>query len=118
VAEEPQLELGPFPYDLKGELQHRDPRLVGRVVVVRDRRYTYVERLYEGPELYDRVADPDERVNIAGRPEHAQVQRALREAILRWLMETGHVIPHDKDPRLADVHLPRPGASARAPEGD
>jgi hypothetical protein len=61
---------------------------VGRAVAVRDRRYTYVERLYEGPELYDRVADSAERVNIAGRPEHAQVQRALREALLRWLLET------------------------------
>jgi arylsulfatase A-like enzyme len=112
VDEEPQLERGRFPYDLKGELQHREPRLVGKAIAVRDQRYTYVDRLYEGPELYDRTTDPDERVNLAGRPEHAQVQQSLRNAVLRWLQETADVIPYGKDPRLADVELPRPGDAA------
>jgi len=109
VDEEPMLERGPFPYDLKGELQHRDPRLVGKAIAVRDRRFTYVERLYEGPELYDRTADPAERVNLAGRPEHAQVQQALRDAVLRWLQETADVVPPEPDPRRPDVDLPAPG---------
>jgi arylsulfatase A-like enzyme len=110
VEEEPLLERGRHPYDLKGELQHRDPRLVGKAIAVRDRRYTYVERLCEGPELYDRSVDPAERVNLAGRPEHARVQMTLRNAVFQWLHETGDVIPFQPDPRLPEVNLPSPGA--------
>jgi arylsulfatase A-like enzyme len=114
VEEEPQLERGRFPYDLKRQLQHREPRLVGKAIAVRDERYTYVERLYEGAELYDRTADPAERVNLAGRPEHAQVQQILSDAVFRWLLQTADVIPYEPDPRFPDVALPRPGAAAAA----
>jgi arylsulfatase A-like enzyme len=117
MDEEPLLERGQFPYDLKGELQHRDPRLVGKAIAVRDRHYTYVERLYEGPELYDRVADPAERVNLAGRPGHAHVQATLRGEVLRWLHETGDVIPYEQDPRMAEVALPAPGVPIGQDDG-
>ena len=53
--EESQLERPSFPYDLKGAIQHEEPRSVGRAVAVRDERWTYVWRLYEPPELYDGV---------------------------------------------------------------
>jgi hypothetical protein len=115
VEEEPQLERPTFPYDLKGEIQHRDPRLVGKAVAVRDKRWTYVERLYERPELYDRDNDPNERVNLADRTEHADVQARLRQALIRWLQETADVIPYQEDPRLPHVDLPPPGARTSAP---
>jgi arylsulfatase A-like enzyme len=112
VEEEPQLERPAFPYDLKGEIQHRDTRLVGKAVAVRDKRWTYVERLYEGPELYDRDNDPNEKNNLAGRPEQAAVQTRLRDALIRWLQDTADVIPYQEDPRLPSVALPAPGTGA------
>jgi arylsulfatase A-like enzyme len=86
-----------------------------RLVVVRDKRWTYVERLYERPELYDRDNDPNERVNLADRTEHADVQARLRQALIRWLQETADVIPYQEDPRLPHVDLPPPGARTSAP---
>jgi arylsulfatase A-like enzyme len=118
IEEEPQLESPPFPYDVKGRLQHENPRLVGKAVAVRDRRWTYVERLYEGNELYDRDADPAERRNLVGRPEHAEVEARLRNAIMRWLIETADVVPHEEDPRTPPVDLPAPGTVARAELAD
>ena len=97
-------------------MQHREPRLVGKAIAVRDKRYTYVERLYEGPELYDRTADPTERINLAGRQDHAQVQQTLRDAVFRWLHETADVVPYEQDPRFPVVELPRPGAAAVVPD--
>jgi hypothetical protein len=70
------------------------------VVAVRTERWCYVERLYEGPELYDRVADPRETTNLAGRPELAEVERGLRDRIFRWLFETSDLLPLRRDPRM------------------
>ncbi|WP_405151187.1 sulfatase-like hydrolase/transferase [Nocardia salmonicida] len=110
LEEEPQIESPRFPYDLKGELQHEDPTLVGRAVAVRDRDWTYVWRLYEDPELYRRAEDPHEQNNVAGIPEFADVQQRMHEAILRWLVETGDVIPLEPDSRFPHVDLPAPQA--------
>jgi len=109
--EEPRMERGAFPYDLKGALQHEQPRLVGRAVAVRDPRWTYVWRLYEPPELYDRQADPAETANVAGAPELAGVERELERALLRWQIQTSDVIPAAEDPRMPEVDLPPPAAS-------
>ncbi|MGW8882215.1 hypothetical protein, partial [Streptomyces mirabilis] len=99
--------------DRKSALQHADPTLAGKAVAVRDQQWTYVWRLYEEPELYARGEDPHERVNLAGRSEHAAVQQRMHDAMLRWLVETADVIPTDADPRLPAVDLPVPGAAAR-----
>ncbi|MFI5718136.1 sulfatase-like hydrolase/transferase [Nocardia sp. NPDC051750] len=108
--EEPQLENGGFPYELKAALQHEDPTLVGRAVAVRDRTWTYVWRLYEQPELYRRGEDPHEQNNVAGHPDYTDVQQRMHEAMVRWLVETGDVIPLAADPRFSRVDLPVPGA--------
>jgi arylsulfatase A-like enzyme len=42
--EEPVLERGPFPYDLKGLLQHEDPTLVGKAIAVRSTSFTTESR--------------------------------------------------------------------------
>ncbi len=109
VEEEPQLERPGFPYDRKGELQHADPTLVGRAIAVRDRDWTYVWRLYEQSELYDRRTDAHELINLAGRPEYADVRQRVHEAMLRWMVETSDVIPYEVDPRFPQVDLPIPG---------
>lgn len=98
LDEEPLLERGPFPYDLKAALQHDDPASVGRAVAVRTPEWTYVYRLYEDDELYDRRADPDELDNLVGtRPE---LEHELRDRVMRWLVETSDVIPWTPDPRF------------------
>ena len=106
--EEPQLERPPYPYDLKGAIQHEEPQSVGRAVAVRDSRWTYVWRLYEPAELYDRQADPAETANLAGRPEVAGVEQVMGEALLRWHIATSDVIPMEIDPRMPQVDLPPP----------
>lgn len=111
IEEEPQLEQAGFPYDLKVALQHEQPRLVGKAAAVRDGEWTYVWRLYEPPELYHRAQDPDERLNLAGQDAYAEVELRLREALLRWMIETADVIPFSEDPRFPAVDLPAPGAA-------
>jgi arylsulfatase A-like enzyme len=103
LTEEPLLEDGDEgQYRHKQAIQHERTDLVGRVIAMRTDRWCYVERLYEGPELYDRVADPRETINLAGRPEHLVTQRELRTQMFRWLFETSDVIPLRKDPRMDD----------------
>lgn len=49
---------------------------------IRTAEWKYIERIHEEPnELYDLVRDPGERLNLAGRPEHAARQAALRERL-------------------------------------
>jgi len=98
---EPEM---PFPYDRKVGLQHEQPVLAGKAVAMRTREWTYVYRLYEPDELYDRARDPGESANLAEDPAHADTVRACRERVLRWLVETGDVIPWDSDPRRPHVY--------------
>ena len=102
-SEEPMFEAGDEgQYRHKQAIQHERTDLVGRVIAMRTDRWCYVERLYEGPELYDRIADPRETTNVAGRPEHLETQRELRAQVFRWLFETSDVVPLRRDPRMDD----------------
>jgi hypothetical protein len=67
-----------------------------------------VWRLYEPAEVYDRTTDPAEAHNLAGRPEVAEVQARLSQALLRWLVETADTLPEREDPRMPPVDLPTP----------
>jgi arylsulfatase A-like enzyme len=100
VAEEPLLERGRFPYDLKAQIQHDDPTTVGRAIALRTPDWTYIHRLYEPDELYDRRADPHELGNLAGSAAVAETERDLRDLVLRWCVETSDVIPWQPDPRF------------------
>jgi arylsulfatase A-like enzyme len=101
VAEEPLLERADYPYDLKAGLQHEAPETVGKAIGLRTERWTYVYRLYEGDELYDRATDPGELRNLSGSPETAPIERELRDRILRWTVETADAVPWDGDPRVS-----------------
>ncbi|MEO0492203.1 MAG: sulfatase-like hydrolase/transferase [Actinomycetota bacterium] len=106
VEEEPLLEAGAKGhYKHKQDLQHEDPSLTGRAISVRTERWAYTERLYEGPELFDRVDDPRETVNLAGSPDTVEVERELRDRVFRWLFETSDVIPWSADPRMEPALL-------------
>jgi arylsulfatase A-like enzyme len=106
-AEHQQLEpqVG-FPYDLKVAIQHDDPSAAGKCVVVRTDRWTYVHRLYDTDELYDRVSDPRESANLIEGEDLSMVVAGLKENVLDWLFETSDVIPWEADPRTPRVARP------------
>lgn len=89
-------------YRHKIDIQHEHPDLVGKVMAVRTEDWTFVQRLEEGPELYDRNDDPRETTNLAGRPEFAAVESDHRDRLLRWMLETSDVVPWERDPRHDD----------------
>jgi arylsulfatase A-like enzyme len=93
----------PGPYRAKTELQRDRPELAGKAVALRTARHTYVYRLYESDELYDRERDPDETTNLIGGAEADAIAAGLRERVLAWLLETSDVIPWQKDPRFPKV---------------
>ena len=55
-------------------------------------------------ELYDLHADPDEVINLAGNPAHAETLKKMREALIDWQTETGDLLmaEHDLHARAAD----------------
>jgi hypothetical protein len=101
IEEAPQNELlAEYPYDIKTSLMREEPELVGRAAAVRTADWTYVFRTYEMDELYYRRTDPSERYNLAEMSEYADVRAAMRERLLRWLVETSDIIPNGRDPRM------------------
>ena len=102
------------PYLLKGTIQQERPELVGRAVAVRDPDWTYVYRLYEDDELYDRRADPHETTNLAGDGARAAVVAVMRDEVLRWMVETSDVIPPARDPRMEPALLDQFLGAARS----
>jgi choline-sulfatase len=63
------------------------------IFMVRDARYKYVHYVGYPPQLFDLVADPDERSDLASNPRHANARRAL-ERELRAIVD-----PEDVDRR-------------------
>lgn len=108
TSEEPLLEQAPYPYDIKAGLQHEDTTLVGKAISMRNHEWTFVYRLYEPVELYNRAADPHEIHNLAGLPEHAGRVAEMEKDVFRWLVETSDVLPWTKDPRFPEINLPSP----------
>jgi arylsulfatase A-like enzyme len=100
LAEAHLVEQAGYPYDIKAAIQQEDVKLAGRAVAMRTRDWTYIHRLYEPDELYDRAADPNECTNLAGTPEAEATMRDLRSAVLEWLFSTSDVIPWQNDPRF------------------
>ena len=63
----------------------------------------------ERDELYDRVADPDETVNLLATdrksdPDISLTVSELRDSLLEWLVETSDVIPWVADQRNPQIH--------------
>jgi len=57
---------------------------------VRDDRYKLIEWQTVGEyELYDLRADPDEMVNLAGRPEHAELETRLKDRLMALRQAVG-----------------------------
>ncbi|OOF99012.1 hypothetical protein ASPCADRAFT_41848 [Aspergillus carbonarius ITEM 5010] len=108
LSEEPLLEQAPYPYDLKSTLQHRDTALVGKAISLRSPEWTFIYRLYEPAELYDRRNDPEEMHNVAMEPSNVPIARMLEAEVMRWLVGSSDFLPWKKDPRFPEVHLKSP----------
>jgi arylsulfatase A-like enzyme len=93
------LESAGWIYEPKARLQHERTELVGLATCIRTDRWSFVHRLYEGDELYDRVADPAETTNLIGDPSHSDTVTALRSRLTDWFVETSDVFPWQPDPR-------------------
>jgi arylsulfatase A-like enzyme len=90
-------------YEAKGQLQRDRTDLCGKAVCMRTKEWTYVHRLYEQDELYDRADDPYETMNLIGSPEHAAREAVMKDRILDWHLETSDVIPWNADPRRPEI---------------
>ncbi|MCB1646880.1 MAG: sulfatase-like hydrolase/transferase [Pseudomonadales bacterium] len=90
-------------YRKKGELQHEKPEVVGKTICARNHDYTYVYRLYESDELYDRRADPQETCNLlTATPDHPQALE-MKAAMMDWMVRCSDVIPWQSDPRFPKI---------------
>jgi choline-sulfatase len=64
---------------------------IAPVVMIRRDRYKFVHSPVDPDQLYDLSKDPDERVNLAEKPEHAQITREFRaEVAKRWHLPALH----------------------------
>ena len=68
---------------------------------MRSHEHTYVYRLYENDELYDRINDPNETQNIAA--DNPGLVSSLKSEVLDWLFSTADVIPWAADPRFPKI---------------
>jgi arylsulfatase A-like enzyme len=80
-------------------LQQQEGPTHTKAVMCRTHDYKYVRRLYEQDELYDLRADPGECVNRIDDPALADVQRAMQDRLLDFLLATGDVVPPTLDRR-------------------
>lgn len=82
------------------------PHAASRSMCVRDRRWKFIWRQKDVHELYDLQADPDEVTNLLHNPSPDAEREAsrLRERLLRWVAETGDVMP--LAPAMADELTP------------
>ena len=103
------FERGGWIYKHKSDIQHELPHLVGKAECIRTDKWAYVYRHNERDELYDRVADPDETVNLLATdrksdPDISLTVSELRDSLLEWLVETSDVIPWVADQRNPQIH--------------
>ena len=85
-------------WDMVRNLQDH-PTLGRKALMVLTATHKYVYCPGDCDELYDRVRDPAELVNLADDPAHQSLRHELRERLLRWLLDTGDVLPRETDPR-------------------
>jgi arylsulfatase A-like enzyme len=80
-------------------LQATDGVAHGKAVMCRTRTEKYVYRLEEPETYHDLETDPGECINRALDPECRLRVRALRERVLRFMVETADAVPLEPDRR-------------------
>lgn len=80
-------------------LQHCEGSEHTKAVMCRTKRYKYIYRLYELHELYDLMTDPSELTNRINDPSLSETKSNLKDRLLRFMIETTDVVPHNLDQR-------------------
>jgi arylsulfatase A-like enzyme len=75
------------------------PQILSRVMMVRDQTHKYIYSPGDCDELYNLHEDPGELHNLAGDSAQQETINRLRERLLRWMLDTSDVLPHQPDPR-------------------
>lgn len=71
-----------------------------KAMMIRDKNYKYVYRLYEEDEFYDMNTDPLERNNQIHNPEFQKLILKYKDRMLKHFFETGDVVPFQRDSRF------------------
>lgn len=67
--------------------------------MVRTQRYKYNYSHNDSAELYDLEVDPDEKINQAGTPSFARIQKELHDRLMAWYSPTTNryrLVPEDR----------------------
>jgi len=88
------------------DTQFNSPETHGKAVMVRSKRYKYVQRLYDIDELYDLETDPHELVNRIDDEALRDVQMKLQQELIKWFIETGDAVPWRWNLRGLGVNQP------------
>ncbi len=99
--------IPPSPMEAAQAEMAKDPLFQGPVRMIRSQEWKLVWRYPSGPhELYNVAEDPEERVNLFGRPGQADRVRSLRRELDDWF--ASYV-----DPELDGSRLPVTGRGQR-----
>ena len=95
-------------YKHKSEIQHELPHLVGKAECIRTQNWSYIYRHDGQDELYNRIEDPAETINLLASKyiennELDEVVKQLRNEMFNWLVESSDVIPWVRDPRFPEI---------------
>lgn len=74
-------------------LQITNPEAHGKAVMIRSKKWKFVQRLYDTDELYDLKNDSNELNNLIDEPSVASVRDELASIMLNWFIETGDQVP-------------------------
>jgi len=69
------------------------PETMARAKMIRTATHKFIYRLDGDHELYDLACDPHELANLSGRPAHARVEQAMRDRLIRRLIESESILP-------------------------
>jgi arylsulfatase len=72
--------------------------------MIRTREHKYVWSPEGDRELYDLIADPGERTNLAGREELRGLERELEHRLFEWVVRTEDVRDREDDDELERTH--------------
>lgn len=87
-------------YEPRIKIQQRPTGEHTKAVMICSKDYKYVMRLYEKDEFY--VLEKGERHNEIDNPDYANIIAKMREAILKWYMETCDIVPFEADSRFPE----------------
>lgn len=85
-------------YWARTSLQEKIPEHT-KAIMIRNKDYKYVYRLYEKNEFYDLNNDPFEKDNLIENKEYSQIINYFNAQLLKHFIETSDYVPFQRDER-------------------